>query len=794
MKIKPALGLFCFCLLPFAFCLPAAAQGTAFTYQGRLNVDGAPANGSFDLRFKLFVDPLGNNQAGGTVLSNGLPVTNGLFAVVVDFGAGIFNGSNYWLEVDVKTNGGVAYTDLSPLQTVTPAPYAIFAENIGSGALAGSYGSALTFNNAANQFSGTFVGNGAGVTNVNALTLNGLGAGAFWRTGGNGGTTPGTNFVGTTDFQPLEFHVNGVRALRFEPNTNGAPNLIGGAPVNYVSNGVWGATVSGGGAVSFLYTNRVLANLGTVGGGAGNTAGGFSGTVGGGFGNTASGYSGTVGGGTGNAASGVAATVGGGNVNIGSGDYAFIGGGVHNAASGVYATVSGGQNNAASANFSFVGGGGGNTNAEFYSAIAGGQLNLIQQYADHAFIGGGQNNIIVGSLAQPVYDVIGGGQGNVIQTNSSYAVIGGGFGNTIQANSWFAVIPGGSGNLAGGTNSFAAGASAQATNNGAFVWADTSTTNVFNSTGSNQFLIRAAGGVGIGTTSPQANLHVVTGGEGIRVQGPGSGAANQAYISFADNAGTRIGYVGDGSTGDSDVVLDSDSGDVVLNTAAGRVMTVTSTGNVGIGTNNPIDMLDVAGSAHIDGALFVGNSATAGPGSGYTIVVYNDSFFYGKIGIGRNALVNMLELEGNASKTTAGSWLANSDARIKTDVHTVSGALEKLDQVRLVSFRYTDGYRAQHPSVEDHAYVNVIAQEFQKVFPEAVTSGGDKTPDGDNILQVDTYPLTIYSAAAIQELNRKVDCENAALLVELKRRDAENAELKKRLDALERIIRNQKSN
>ena len=63
-------------------------------------------------------------------------------------------------------------------------------------------------------------------------------------------------------------------------------------------------------------------------------------------------------------------------------------------------------------------------------------------------------------------------------------------------------------------------------------------------------------------------------------------------------------------------------------------------------------------------------------------------------------------------------------------------------------------------------------------------SSGEKLPGGGEvILQVDTYPLTIYSAAAIQELNQK-------LAEELKRRDAENAELKARLTALEKLITN----
>jgi hypothetical protein len=83
----------------------AAAQGTAFTYQGRLNSSGNPANGSYDFRFKLYSDPLGNTPVGASYLTNAIPVTTGLFTITIDFGAAIFTGSNCWLEVDVRTNG-----------------------------------------------------------------------------------------------------------------------------------------------------------------------------------------------------------------------------------------------------------------------------------------------------------------------------------------------------------------------------------------------------------------------------------------------------------------------------------------------------------------------------------------------------------------------------------------------------------------------------------------------------------------------------------------------------------------
>lgn len=151
--------------------------------------------------------------------------------------------------------------------------------------------------------------------------------------------------------------------------------------------------------------------------------------------------------------------------------------------------------------------------------------------------------------------------------------------------------------------------------------------------------------------------------------------------------------------------------------------------------------------------------------------------FTGKIGIRRSATANTLEVEGNASKTTAGSWLSNSDRRIKTDIRTLTGALEKIDRVRLVDFRYTSEYRDSHPSLDNKRYLNVIAQEFAKVFPDHVQGSGETLPDGSEILQVDTYPLTIFSAAAIQELH----LENRALKQQL-------AAQEKRLRRLEQAL------
>lgn len=103
-------------------------------------------------------------------------------------------------------------------------------------------------------------------------------------------------------------------------------------------------------------------------------------------------------------------------------------------------------------------------------------------------------------------------------------------------------------------------------------------------TSAGQDLFRLNGNVGLGTTSPAAKLHLGGVLEGIRLQGPTTGAANYTFLSFYDGAGTRVGYIGDGSSEDSDVFLTANVGNVVLYTSAGAVLTASPLGEVAIGT------------------------------------------------------------------------------------------------------------------------------------------------------------------------------------------------------------------
>ncbi len=89
-------------------------QTTAFTYQGRLTDSGNPANGNYDLQFKLFDAVMGGTQQGSTMTVSNIAVANGIFTAQLDFGAGVFTGADRFLEISVRPAGNSTFTILSP--------------------------------------------------------------------------------------------------------------------------------------------------------------------------------------------------------------------------------------------------------------------------------------------------------------------------------------------------------------------------------------------------------------------------------------------------------------------------------------------------------------------------------------------------------------------------------------------------------------------------------------------------------------------------------------------------------
>jgi hypothetical protein len=541
---------------------PQAVFSNTISFQGRLlDSGGNPVDGSPLLTFRLYTQAEGGVHVWEDAYN--VPVANGLFNADLAVPSSLFDGQALWLGVQVEGDA----QEMVPRQQILPAPYAFYAKSApwdgitnvppeladgdhdtqysdGTGlALVGTqFSIALTYrlpqtcsdgeipewNDTSGEWScgSDDVGSGA----------------AAWQLGGNAGTTPGMDVLGTTDTVSLTFVVDTIPALRLEPGA--VPNLVGGDRANRVSTGITGAVIGGGGSGSDPHW--VGGNYGTIGGGVGNVASNWNTTVGGGASNTAGGPDATIGGGFENAVSGYRSTIGGGNNNTVSGSWAIIAGGSYITATGDYAAVGGGWRNIVTATNATIGGGRVNTASSYAATVSGGNSNTASgSYAatvsggdDNtasgavATVGGGQQNDATGDVAtiaggrcnkvDGVFGTIAGGgvssdpfcaygndvtdnggtiggggdnqagDGSTDTGNATYATVAGGRSNTASGS--YAIIPGGQNNTAQGDYSFAAGYRAQANHLGSFVWSDPRSASDFSSQHNYQFRARAFGG------------------------------------------------------------------------------------------------------------------------------------------------------------------------------------------------------------------------------------------------------------------------------------------------------------
>lgn len=216
-----------------------AAQGTAFSYQGQLHDNGAPAEGSYDLRFTIYDLESGGSIVAGPITNSAVLVSNGFFTVTLDFGAGIFGGASRWLELGAATNGSEEFETLNPLQAILPTPYAMYAGNsasVGSGAAVKSLNGLLD---------DVTLEAGANVTitpSGNTLTIasSGVGGSGIWNL--NGADTyfnTGNVAIGTNS--PLvgyRLDVNGSVVMR--------PGGTGGGAISFSTpNSETGMTING---------------------------------------------------------------------------------------------------------------------------------------------------------------------------------------------------------------------------------------------------------------------------------------------------------------------------------------------------------------------------------------------------------------------------------------------------------------------------------------------------------------------------------------------------------------------
>ena len=802
----------------------AVPIGTEFTYQGRLTDVAGPPSGAYDFTFTLHLAASGGVPI-VTVTNLNTAVANGLFTATVDFGGGIYNGNAYWISLGVRSNGvGGSFTPLTPRQPLTPTPnasYASLAGTVPGGSITSAklaVDSVTVFALQNNAVTAAKVAAGQLVKSVNGLrddvvlsagpnvtitpsgnTLTIAGS-SDWKLGGNVGTSPGVDFVGTADNQALQLKVNNTIALQFTPGTT-LPNVVGGLAAfrpSVIASGVSGAVIAGGNAPSGGVSGfgggdfqAVYDNDGTVGGGFGNKVGTDNGdvtdasfaTVAGGVFNGASGYAATIGGGDGNQSGGSRSVVAGGFGNVGVGDFSSIGGGLQNAIQigADYSSIGGGQGNSILPNAS-------------HSTIAGGTNNLIQSGVINSTIGGGlQNTIKLGTFGTTAA-TIAGGAGNTIQTQDPrYASIGGGYGNI--ASEVGSTVGGGYQNTSTGAESTVAGGYQNPGSGG-----QATVAGGFGNTSSGQ---QATVGGGQANTS-SAGYATVGGGSvntssgfGATVSGGANNSSTRQYATVGGGGyNTSTGYSAtvpggnfNSAAGDysfaagnqaqanhqgSFVWADSTFGyfastanDQFCVRAGGGVRLSDTTPNLSFGSTTR-QMLDLWGTKYGIGVqslttYFRCDNASANNGFiWYRGGVHNDGYL--NPGAGGTEMMHLI----SAGLYVNGAIVLTSDRNAKENFAPVSPR-EVLDKVAALPISRWN-YKADKAS--DH--LGPMAQDFYAAFGVG--------PDDKHIATVDADGVAL---AAIQGLNQKLEQK-------LEQKETEITELKARMEKLERLV-NQKN-
>ena len=692
-----------------------------------------------------------------------------------------------------------------------------------------------------------------------------------------------SNMLSSASGLPFQIKLDGQQVLQL--GSGGGASFLVGAE-NQILGSPSGAVVSGGrnnqaGLPGTLFTP----DYATISGGLGNTVEGTGTSVGGGIGNRATGDASVVAGGRdnwsigessgilggrGNQTRGMLSTLGGGGTNSAAGNFSTIAGGARNTASttAIMAAIGGGHSNRVESANSVIAGGQNNLIRTRDAAIGGGRENQIDSVARDSVIAGGANNLVRG-----LGGVIGGGADN--DSAGQFSSIAGGWFN--QASGNFSAVPGGLGNEATGFSSLAAGQFALARHSGSFVWND-GRGDSFGSTGTDQFLIRAGGGVGINTAAPEAALHVngsakvnalqigesatagyvlttdANGGgtwqppvsdarlaaAGNAAGGPGSGFnadlldgldATQfaradhdhaaEYWSLQGNAGTApdslLGTLDNqplrlAVNGQPALVLLPNpvspnllAGHAANSVAVGRVGTVVAGGGGETGSNQAgADFAAVGGGAGnaangmyatVPGgygntaagnySLAAGNRAQALHNGAMTFADTTDADFTstannefaaratGGVRFVTGQIPGTQIFTGARLSPGSGSWSNLSDRDAKENIRPVN-TREVLDRVAALPLA-TWNYRTQESDVR---HLGPMAQDFHAAFGLG--------EDERHISGVDTDGVAL---AAIQGLNQKLESEVREKSSEIEQLRQQNAELLRRLEALEQRLK-----
>ncbi len=309
-----------------------------------------------------------------------------------------------------------------------------------------------------------------------------------------------------------------------------------------------------------------------------------------------------------------------------------------------------------------------------------------------------------------------------------------------------------------------------------------------------------SGPVGVGTNNPQARLHVF--GTGFGAPATTGSTQSAGLVTRLRDGGNIVLDIG-GNGGSGYWLQCSDPN----NLATQFPLALNPTGgNVGIGTASPTAKLDVRGNSKFVGSVAIEASGTAllslertGAAGGrfdinYSGFTANEGLYFSESGVNSSNLVlreggnvgistntPSAKLEVNGGIKCIGAVDTSSDARYKTNIAPLAGALDKARRLRGVSY---DWNRAAFPQKDfgDRHQLGFIAQEVREILPDVVSE------DHDGYLSIGYTAIIPVLAEAIEELQTQKDVEIAALKQQVAALEARDAAREARVARMERAL------
>ena len=482
-------------------------------------------------------------------------------------------------------------------------------------------------------------------------------------------------------------------------------------------------------------------------------------------------------------------TIGGGfNNDIGPyASSAFIGGGFDNYVGGNISLVAGGCKNNVSGNCAFIGGGSCNCNYSTLSFIGAGYKNKTAGYEGaNGIVSGKCNNITYGNNTQ---GFIGGGFKNCINGNSlrtsivggcknsaslsSCSFIGGGYCNILKCSIGSSIVGGVDNIISGSTRSISS------------VVTDVGNFNVIGGS-SNKISGSYTAVFGLSNTSSKHCAHFIA-GEGNSINSSnnyyGNSSPNHSTIAggYKNTITDQSGFIGGGRQniiggyfGGYDNVLGGGRKNKIeafqssilggtLNTASGNRSVIGGgcknyiskfDNHAGIlgGRHNCIDLTAIPGGVS-DDIFLIGSYLTASAtGAVCELITYmNNAVVTGSLTVGGGDALNATVGRIDAKNDIVA--FSTSDKRLKCNIQPIDNALCKVIGVTGNTFDWKELNEEERKTIHGNTGrdVGVIAQEIEKILPEAVTTrdSGYKAVNYEKIV-----PLLIE---AIKEQQKQID-------------------------------------